>query len=69
MKDEIQIMMASHEFEISRIKSQLLADVTTKIMEKYDFITSRDIEEIAMKARMIVASVFGEPCKEKGGEK
>lgn len=68
MTDEIKLMKASHEFEISRIKSQLLADITTKIMEKYDYVTFRDIEEIAMKARMIVASVFCESCKEKGGE-
>lgn len=64
MSEEIKLMKASHEIEISRIKSQLLADVTIKITEKYDFITYRDIEEIANKARIIVASVFGEPCKE-----
>lgn len=68
MTDEIELMKASHEFEISRIKSQLLADITIKITEKYDFITYSDIKDITNKARLIVASVFGEPCKAKGGE-
>lgn len=63
MNDEIKLMKASHEFEISRIKSQLLADVTIKITEKYDYITRHDIEEIAKKARILVFSVFGESYK------
>lgn len=68
MIDEIKLIKVSHEFEISRIKSQLLADITIKITEKYDFVTYRDIEEIAKKARIIVASVFCESCKEEVGE-
>ena len=67
MKDEIELMKASHEFEISRIKSQLLADITYEIVKKYDYVTYSDIEEIAKKARIIVASAFGEQCKAKGG--
>lgn len=65
--EEIELMRAGHEFEIIRIKAQMLADVTTKIMDKYDFITFSDIEEISNKARIIVFSVFSEQCKEKGG--
>lgn len=68
MLDEIKLMKARHEFEISRIKSQMLADITIKIIEKYDFITYGHIEEIAEKARLIVFSVFDEPRKKEVGE-
>lgn len=68
MSNEIELMKASHEFEISRIKSQLLADVTIKIIEKYDFITHQDVEEIANKARILVYMVFNGRLKEEGGE-
>ena len=68
IEKEIKIMKASHEFEVSRIKTQLLADITCEIVKKYDFVTYRDIEEIAKKARIIVYSVFGEPCKKEGGD-
>ena len=69
MSNEIELMKASHEFEISRIKSQLLADVTIKIIEKYDFIiTQQDVEEIAKNARILVYSVFNGKLKEEGGE-
>jgi hypothetical protein len=69
MEHEIEIMKLSLEFEISRIKSQMLADVSVKIMEKYDgFVTYSDIEEIAKKARILVYSVFDGKLKEEGGE-
>lgn len=68
MRDEIELMKASHEFEIRRIKLQLLADVTIKIIEKYDFITHQDVEEIANKARILVYMVFNGRLKEEGGE-
>lgn len=67
MINEIELMKAGHEFEISRIKAQMLVYVTIKIMEKYDSITNRNIDEIASKARLLVFSVFGGQCKEKGG--
>lgn len=65
--DEIELMRVCHEFEITRIKVQMLADVTIKIMEKYDFITNSSVDEIARKARLLVFSVFGGQYKEKGG--
>lgn len=68
MNEEIKLMKASHEFEISRIKSQLLADVIIKITEKYDYITFSNIKEIATKARLLVASAFNEQYQEEGGE-
>lgn len=68
MTNEIELMEASHEFEISRIKSQLLADVTIEIIKKYDFITHQDVEEIAKKARILVFSVFYGRLKEEGGD-
>lgn len=65
MIEEIKLMRASHQFEISRIKAQFAADVTIKIMEKYDFIiTTQDIEEIAFKARSLVLLVFNEQSNE-----
>ena len=69
MIDEIEIMKASHEFEISRIKSQMLADVSNKIIERYDgFVTYSDIDEIAKKARILVYSVFNGKLKNEGGD-
>lgn len=68
MIDEIKLIKANHEFEISRIKSHLLADITYEMVKKYDYVTYSDIEEIAKKARGIVASVFGGELEEKGGE-
>lgn len=68
MTDEIELMEASHKFEISRIKAQLLADITFEMVKKYDYVSYCEIEEIAKKSRFIVASVFNLQCEAKGGE-
>lgn len=68
MNEEIRLMQASYQFEISRIKAQMLADVTIRILEKYDFVTNIDVEEIATKARYLVLLAFNEQCNEEGGK-
>lgn len=59
-------MKQEQMYAIQRIKAQFAADVTIKIMEKYNFIiTTKDIEEIAFNAKSLVLLVFNEQCNEK----